>query len=135
WRWVIAWLLIPLFILDVAGRRLASAVAMSIYVEVAVLATGFASMYAAGARWWGYLGVILLAEIIGWSIRRRSIRPALAWITGSVYARTAESSQQALSQLKGVREKVREDLSAEQRARRQTVALEPASSPTARFDV
>jgi hypothetical protein len=135
WRWVVAWLLIPLFILDVAARRLASAVAMSFYVECAVLITGLAALHAAGGRWWGYLGVLLLAEFVGWTIRRKSIRPALAWIGGNISLRTAQESQQALSQLKGVREKVREELTAAQRARQQTIELEPVASRTARFDV
>ncbi len=135
WRWVVTWLLIPLFILDVAARRLASAVAMSFYVEVAMLATGCAAMYAGGGRWWGYLGVIVLAEMVGWGVRRKAIRPALAWITGSLHPRAAETSQQALSQLKGVREKVREDLTATQKARQQTIALEETARRDARFDV
>jgi hypothetical protein len=81
------------------------------------------------------VGVAVLAELVGWIIRRNSIRPALAWISGSLHARAAETSQQALSQLKGVREKVHEELTATQKARQQTIALESTASRDARFDV
>lgn len=138
WRWIVAWLLIPLFILDVAARRLASAVAMSVYVEIAVLATGCSAMYMAGAHWWGYLGVFVLAEMVGWTIRRRSIRPALAWVTGSVRAQAGDTSQQSLSQLKGVRDKMKTDLQQEgesKASRDAGVALEPAADKSRRFDV
>ncbi|MCH8854240.1 MAG: VWA domain-containing protein, partial [Planctomycetes bacterium] len=36
WEWVLAWLVLPIFLLDVAFRRLASMVAVSIFVEVVV---------------------------------------------------------------------------------------------------
>ena len=114
WNWVLAWLLLPLFLLDVASRRLASIVALSIFVEllvVIVLLFGVGVIHAAA---WGILGVFVLAEGIGWLIRWRSIEPALQWLTHSVsvLGRTGERSTAALSQLKTTRDKVRETLTA-----------------------
>lgn len=142
WRWVVTWLLIPLFLLDVAVRRLASTLAMSIYVELAVLVVLIGVLYTAGAGFWGYLGALVLAELVGWTIRRRYIIPTIDFFTSSVtsLARAGQRSAQSLSHLKGVREKVREDLTAKpdtEEARRDTVSipLEPAADPRKRFEV
>lgn len=115
WWEVIAWLLLPLFVLDVACRRLASVVAMSVYAELAVLVVGVAAMRAVGAAWWGYLGEIVLAEAVGWSIRYRSILPTLQFFTHGVraVAQVGQRSTGALSQLKDVREQVRGRFEAE----------------------
>lgn len=165
WRWVVQWLLLPLFLLDVAARRLASALAMSIYAEVAVFVTLCATLYAGRAPFWAYLLALLLAEAIGWAIRWRFILPTIEYFTHSVtvLARAGQRSTQSLSQLKGVREKVRESLqtpdsgdrkspatsggrrggagrreagTADQtRDRGAAIPLEPAADPKARFDV
>ncbi len=110
WREVIAWLLLPLFVLDVACRRLASVVAMSIYVELAVLIVAVAAMRAVGAAWWGYLGAIVLAEAVGWSIRYRWALPTVRFFTHSVtaLAQVGQRSAGALTQLKDVQAKVRD---------------------------
>ncbi len=136
WRWVIQWLLLPLFLLDVAARRLASVAAMSIYVEIAIVAFGFAIMYSAGALWWGYVGVVVFADLVGWMIRWRSIGPAIQFVTGGVSALAGQRSAEALSQLKDVREKVREELVARSAEGRKpaTISLDAAADPKARFD-
>jgi len=137
---VITWLLIPIFLLDVAARRLASTLAMSIYVEVAVFAVLFGILYAAKATPLAYIGALLLAEVVGWTVRRRYILPTIEFFTSSVtsLARAGHRSAQALSQLKGVREKVREDLRGEQEEAQPepfSMPLEPAGDPKARFEV
>lgn len=145
WRWVVQWLLLPLFLLDVAGRRLASALAMSLYVEAAVFVTLCAAMYAAHAPIWGYVMALVLAETVGWAIRRRYILPTIHYFTYGVtaVARAGQRSTQSLSQLKGVRDKVREDLDrpaaeASETRPRDTggaIPLEPVASRKTRFDV
>jgi len=138
WRDVIAWLLLPLFILDVASRRLASVVAMSLYVEIAVLVMAVGALHAAGAGWWGYLGALVLAEIVGWTIRYRSILPTIRFFTYGVrvMARVGQRSAGSLSQLKGVRRAVRDRMEAEaDHAPAQAEPSEPAPDRTRRFDV
>jgi len=141
WRWVVTWLLIPLFLLDVAVRRLASTLAMSIYAELAVLVVLIGVLYAAEAGFWGYLGALVFAELVGWTIRRRYIIPTIDFFTSSVtsLARAGQRSAQSLSHLKGVRDKVREDLTAKPdvETHRDTVSipLDPAADPRKRFEV
>ncbi len=111
WDWTIAWLLLPLFLLDVALRRLASWVAFSIAVELVVLAFLLFGVGTVYSNFWGVLGTVLLAELIGWSIRFRSIGPMLASVTHTVtvLGRTGERSTTSLGQLKSTRDRVREE--------------------------
>ncbi len=145
WRWVVQWLLIPLFLLDVAGRRLASVLALSVYVEVAVFVVAVATCFSAwGGRppIWTFPAALVLAEAVGWTIRRRYLVPTIRFFTSGAF--TGERSAEALSQLKGVREKVREGLGqspeAEGRKTRpvpgvqESVPLESVVNPGARFD-
>lgn len=112
WDWLLAWLLLPVFLLDVAARRLASWLAFSVVVEVVLLVVLLFGMDLRFAPWWGILGAFLLAELVGWSIRFRYIGPCLSWMThtATVLAQTGDRSAVALDQLKKAREKVREDL-------------------------
>lgn len=143
WRWVVQWLLLPLFLLDVASRRLASTLAMSLYVEAAVLVVGCAVMHTAGAGLLGYVGVLVLAELIGWTIRYQYIVPAVRYFTSTVAAlsRAGHRSAESLSQLKDVRDRVREGLQEreddEQKKRRDqgAIPLDPIADRSARFDV
>lgn len=157
WRWVVQWLLLPLFLLDVAGRRLASALAMSFYVEAAVLVTLCATFYSAYAPAWAYVLALLMAEAVGWAIRWRYIMPTIEFFTYGVSAlgRAGQRSTQSLSQLKNVREKVRGEIDGQQagqagggrpsvpRPRRaapgaqvsESIPLEPSVNPRKRFDV
>ncbi|HSW45246.1 MAG TPA: glutamine amidotransferase, partial [Phycisphaerae bacterium] len=139
WRWVVAWLLLPLFLLDVAGRRLASTVAMSVYVEVAVFVVACAALQTARAPAWAYLGALLLAEVVGWSIRYRSIMPTIQFFTSGavILARVGQRSRASLEQLKDVSEKVREDLDSRRATQKEadTIPLEPAADRRRRFDV
>ena len=139
WQWVVKWLLLPLFILDVAVRRLASVVAMSIYVEVAVFALACAMLYHMKAPPYAYVSALVIAELVGWAIRWRYIVPALQYFTASVtgVARAGQRSTQSLSQLKDVREKVRTDLETKREERRAgpTIELEPTADPKRRFDL
>ena len=149
WRWVVQWLLLPLFLLDVAARRLASTLAMSLYAEVAVFVVLCATLYAGRSPFWMYVLALLLAEMVGWAIRWRFILPPIEYFTHGVtaLARAGQRSTQSLSQLKSVRDKVREGLqtpeasdrpvrSAERRRDTTTaIPLEPVADPKARFDV
>lgn len=145
WEWVLAWLVLPLFLFDVAYRRLASTVAISVVVELLldfVLLFGFGIIYLPGWRGvWGTFLVILLGEIVGWTIRRRSIRPTLEFLTHSVVALggAGQASAGALQQLKGTRERVRTERTAKGEGRKierlkQRGDAGPADS-SARFDV
>ncbi len=112
WEWVLAWLLLPAFLLDVSVRRLASWLAWSIVVEVIVLVV---LLFGVGTRygpWWGVLGSFLFAELVGWTIRFRYIGPMLDWLThmAAALAQTGERSAVALDKLKGVRDRAREGL-------------------------
>jgi uncharacterized membrane protein/Mg-chelatase subunit ChlD len=143
WRWVVQWLLLPLFLLDVAARRLASTVATSIYVEVAVFVMALAATWQPGGSLPGLVFSLLLAELVGWAIRWQSIGPALAFLTASVrgLSRAGQRSAGSLSRLKDVRERIREEKTAAPGAepiepkRPRTIALEPAATRGRKFDV
>jgi hypothetical protein len=141
WRWIVQWLLLPLFLLDVAARRLASTIAMSVYVELAVFVMALAAMYQPGVSPMIVVYALIVAELVGWAIRWRSIGPTLAFFTGTVrgLSRAAQRSEQSLSRLKGVREKVREDMATPAEASEpepKTIKLEPAPTRRGRkFDV
>ncbi len=112
WDWMLAWLFLPAFLLDVAVRRLASWLALSIAVEVLVLVVllfGFEVRY---AHWWGLLGAVLFAELVGWTIRFRYIRPLYEFMTHGVtaLAQAGQRSEVALEKLKTKREQVKEEL-------------------------
>ena len=119
WEWVLAWLLLPLFLMDVAFRRLASTVAVSIFVEVVldvVLLFGFGIADWPGFyRLWGIMLVLLVGEIVGWTIRFRAIMPSIEFFTHSVVALggAGEASAGALTKLKDTRERVQESRTAE----------------------
>jgi hypothetical protein len=142
WRDVIMWVLLPLFLLDVASRRLASVVAMSLYVEAVVMFVGLALMWRNTGPWWGYLGVIVLAEMIGWLIRFRYIVPTLLWFTYGVRASASaeKTSAKSLSHLRGVRDKVRDEMATGEREKKKEELRIPrtdealASDPRRRFD-
>jgi hypothetical protein len=137
WDWTVAWLLLPLFLLDVAARRLASWLALSIVVEIlliVVLLFGAGIIY---TTWWSVLGVLILAELVGWSIRFRYIGPLFDWMTHTVTAlsRTSERSAASLEQLKSVRDRVRGAGSEASGETREPPAQDvPTPSAKARFD-
>lgn len=112
WEWVLAWLLLPLFLLDVAVRRLASWLALSIVVELLLLVVMLFGLGQVYAGTWGIVGSLILAELVGWSIRFRYIRPLFEFLTHreTALSRTAERSEAALDQLRGASERTREDL-------------------------
>ncbi|MFH0981313.1 MAG: VWA domain-containing protein [Planctomycetota bacterium] len=143
WDWTVAWLLLPLFLLDVATRRLASWLAFSICVEVVLLAFllfGLDIIYRSG---WGIVGSLLLAEVVGWSIRFRTIGPLFNFITHSVTAlsQAGERSEAALEQLKSTRERVQSTLTAPGAPGSPGEPITPTTEPVpladakARFDV
>lgn len=133
WDWTLAWLVLPLFLLDVAVRRLASWLAFSICVEAVVIVFLLWGMDLIHGSVLGVLGVLVLAELIGWSIRFRSIRPAIEGLTHSVTAlsQTGDRSSVALEQLKGTRDRVRDEQTKDGGAS----CAEPAPDAGARFDV
>ncbi|MHC5110228.1 MAG: VWA domain-containing protein [Planctomycetota bacterium] len=115
WEWVLAWLLLPLFLLDVAVRRLASWLAFSIATEIMIL---FVLLFGFGiihGSWMGMLGAFMFAGLIGWTIRFQYIRPMLDFMTHGVTAlnQAGERSEAALQQLKGVRDRARDDMKAD----------------------
>ncbi|MGB9624566.1 MAG: VWA domain-containing protein, partial [Phycisphaerae bacterium] len=144
WREMVLWALLPLFLLDVAGRRLASALALSIYAEATILAVLLGVCITAHASGWACVGAIILAEIVGWTIRRDYILPAIRFFTHSVWAlgRAGQRSTEALAQLRTARNRVRSEMAEPQRrAEGKTedeqgpIPLEPAPDRGARFDV
>ena len=142
WDWTVAWLLLPLFLLDVAARRLASWLAFSVCVEAVVLVFLLFGLQIIYHSWWGILGSILLAEVVGWSIRFRSIGPMINFVTHSVTAlgQVGERSRVALDQLKSTRERVQSERTAGAQDRPdERIAPPPEVIPSAdaraRFDV
>ncbi|HRX84386.1 MAG TPA: VWA domain-containing protein, partial [Phycisphaerae bacterium] len=139
WDWMLAWILLPLFLLDVAVRRLASTVAFSIVLEltlIVVLLFG-AGWVHAGA--WGVLGAILIGEFIGWALRFRAIGPIVDFLTHSVTAlgHTGERSTATIGQLKDVRDRVRDEGGQRLGGARKVESTrdEPAVDRQRRFDV
>lgn len=110
WDWVLAWLVLPAFLLDVAVRRLASMLALSMVVEAVLLVVLLIGCDVRYSGWWGILGAFVLAETIGWTMRARYIRPLFEYLTHGVtaLAQAGERSAVALDKLKTTREKVRE---------------------------
>ncbi len=112
WSWVLAWLLLPMFLLDVAVRRLASWLAFSIAVELVMLVVLLVGFDLVHGPWWSVFGCFLLAEVVGWAIRFRYIGPLFDVMTHTVTAlgHTGERSTAALKQLKTTRDKVRDEM-------------------------
>jgi len=140
WDWVLAWLLLPAFLLDVSVRRLASWLALSIAVEVVLLVVLLFGMGLRYSPWWGVLGAIALAELVGWTIRFRSIGPLFEWMTHTVtaLAHAGDRSAASLEKLKDTRERVRDELAPETLDRGKRVADDASPIPLAqakrRFD-
>jgi uncharacterized membrane protein/Mg-chelatase subunit ChlD len=111
WSWMLAWLLLPLFLLDVGVRRLASGLAFSFVVEIVLVVVLLFGLKLIHGPWWGILGAILLGELVGWTIRFRSFVPMVNSLTHSVTAlgQAGERSTASLGQLKDVRERVRDE--------------------------
>ena len=141
WEWVLAWLLLPAFLLDVSVRRLASWLALSIAVEVALLVVLLFGLDIIHGSPWGIVGSLLLAELVGWTIRFRYIGPLFDFLTHGVTAlrHTGDRSAIALEQLKGKREQVREELSAQGGEGLQRIAQDTGAVPLGvkrrRYDV
>ncbi len=135
WDWTVAWLLLPLFLVDVALRRLASWVAFSVLFEAVLLVFLLYGVGTARAGFWGVAGSILCAEVVGWSIRHRSIGPMLASITHtvSVLGSAGQRSTTALGQLKTTRERLREERTARGEPDSQA-PRESAPDRTARYE-
>lgn len=118
WEWVLAWILLPVFLFDVAVRRLASTVALSIFVELlvdVVLLFGVGVIYQDGIQAvWGTLLVLLFGELVGWSIRYKAIRPTLEFFTYSVTSLggAGQSSAASLEKLRSASDRVRSDRTA-----------------------
>jgi uncharacterized membrane protein/Mg-chelatase subunit ChlD len=112
WDWVLAWLVLPLFLLDVAVRRLASWLAFSVAVELVVLAFLWFGMGYWHVGIGGILGSLIVAEIVGWIIRYRYIGPLFEFVTHTVtvLAQAGDRSAASLERLKGKRESIRREL-------------------------
>jgi hypothetical protein len=102
-------------------------VAFSVFVEIAVLVFLLFGVGTAYGPWWSIAGTLLLAELIGWTIRHRSIVPAIDSLTHSVtvLGRAGQRSTAALGQLKDVRERVMESRAD------QATGVPPGTEPTA----
>jgi len=138
WEWMLAWLVLPAFLLDVAVRRLASWLAFSVAVELVLLVVllfGF-GLYA--SSWWGMLGAIVLAELIGWTLRHRYIRPLIEFLTHgvTVLAAAGERSATVLDRLKNARRQVRDAVtkSGEEVAGGEPAEASPAAASRRRAD-
>jgi len=144
WEWAFTWLFLPLFLLDVAVRRLASWLALSVAVEVLVLVVLLFGLDFRSGGVWSVAGAIVIAELVGWAIRFRSIGAIFDWMTHSVavLAQAGDRSAVSLEKLRTLRDHVRDDLTAEppERTERPRPSDEsdepiPLASPSARFDV
>ena len=135
WDWTLAWLLLPLFLLDVAARRLASWLAFSICVEAMVIVVLLWGLGLIHGSLMTIVGVLILGELVGWSIRWRSIGPAVNALTHTVNALvlTGERSRASLEQLKDTRARVQEERTGRGRGPEQEEAAAPDAQ--ARFDV
>ncbi len=141
WDWVLAWLLLPAFLLDISVRRLASWLALSIAVEVVLLVV---LLFGVGLRfgpWWGVLGAFALAELVGWTIRFRYIGPLFDWMTHTVTAlsHAGDRSAASLEKLKDTRDRVRDELAPDAGPKTRRAADDaspiPLASAKRRFDV
>lgn len=140
WMWVLGWFFLPAFLLDVAIRRLANWLAVSIAVEIVVLVV---LLFGLNLRYsgWGIAGSIILAELIGWTIRFRSIGVLFHYVTGTAttLAQTGDRSAQSLDQLRSASERVRDELTVATlsgvRDVREAKAGESQRSAQRRFDV
>ena len=139
WTWVLAWLLLPLFLLDVAVRRLASWLAFSIAVELVMLVVLLVGFDLVHGPWWSVFGCFLLAEVVGWAIRFRYIGPLFDVMTHTVTAlgHTGERSTAALKQLKTTRDKLRDEMGSQPLGEKEADASAPIPLARAkrRYDV
>ncbi|HNQ24707.1 MAG TPA: VWA domain-containing protein [Phycisphaerae bacterium] len=142
WDWVLAWLLLPLFLLDVAVRRLASWLAWSIAVELVLLVVLLFGVGMAYGPWYEKVGALVVAELAGWAIRFRYVPGVVEFLTHSVVvlAHAGERSAASLQRLKTKRQRVREGLEAKDEvAGRGPATAEPEARDPAlarrRFDV
>ncbi len=111
WDWALAWLLLPIFLLDVSVRRLASWLAFSIAVEVVVLIVLLFGMDFRYGGWSYFFGAFVVAELVGWSVRFRHIGPFYNYLTHGVtaLATTGQRSEASLGQLKSSRNRGKDD--------------------------
>jgi hypothetical protein len=138
WDWTLAWLVLPLFLLDVAARRLASWLAFSIFVEGVVVVFMLWGLDLIYSSLLGVAGALILAELIGWSIRWRSIGPAIDALTHTVtaLAPAGDRSGAALERLRSTRQRVRQEKTGKREAASGADQPEvPAPDARARFDV
>ncbi len=133
WDWLLGWVILPMFLLDVSVRRLASWLAVSIAAEAVILVVLLFGLNLRFTPWWGVLGAFLLADLIGWIIRFRYIGILYDWITAGVMmlTHTGERSTAALSRLRGTRDRVREEMSSEASTAVASVAEVPVASSVA----
>ncbi len=134
WEWMLAWILLPLFLLDVAIRRLASWLAFSVVFELVLMVVLLFGVGVIYGPWWGILGVILLVELIGWSMRFKSIGPLIESLTSNVavLGQAGERSTASIGQLKDVRDRVQDEASGKTKAK---PTHQPDVDRGARFDV
>jgi len=134
WPWIVGWFVLPLLLMDVTVRRLASIVAISIGIEILIVVwlLGAAGLW---RIWWAWPVVVLVAEGIGWAVRWRSIPRVIELISSELRGlRSAEAAPESVLRLKGVRERIREEMA--ERAESQAAAVDAAPIDTkARFDV
>lgn len=109
WDWVLAWLVLPAFLLDVAVRRLASTLALSIALELVILSVLLFGLDIRNGTWWGIVGAVLFAELVGWTIRHAYFWSIWEYLFGgaTALATSGERSASALGRLKTTRERVR----------------------------
>lgn len=106
WKWVLMFVVLPLFLLDVAARRLASPPALSIYVELAVLAMLIGCCQLLSTGLWSYVLALVLAEVVGWFLRWPLLEAALG--TGRpTHGQAAAARAEALRRLKHTHEQQR----------------------------
>ncbi|NOX60062.1 MAG: VWA domain-containing protein [Planctomycetes bacterium] len=140
WEWMLAWVLLPLFLIDVAIRRLASWLAFSVVFELVLMAVLLFGVGVAHGPWWGILGVVILVELVGWSMRFKSIGPLVESLTSTVatLGHAGERSRASMDKLKDVRDRVQDERDTKdspRRASRPKTQGVPSADRSARFDV
>ena len=139
WRWLVGWVLLPLFLLDVATRRLASTLAMSFFVEATVFVVALGTLGSIHRPAASVLTALIIAELVGWAVRWQFIVPSLFYLTATVtgLSRAGQRGAEAMAQLKTRRDQVREKLEStpdSPAASPPPIPLEPAADPGRRFE-
>ncbi len=141
WDWVLAWLILPLFLMDVSVRRLANWLVLSIVFEIVLAAVVLVGCGVIYTDPWTVLFWLGIVHLLGWAVRWQYIGPAFSFMTHGVTAMsgTGERSEASLESLKGAKDRAREDIEEQRGEGLRSIAQEVGNVDRAvsgrRFDV